>query len=154
MNLYGYCSNQPSNLTDPDGLFTSYAAGSITSSDDDENRASGGIIIGQSHVPGLAAAVEAGDVAFLIEMGANAKMIARANKICKVFVPKHKLDPVVKALGSKGKALDAMKEAFKDAAKGAADGVLTCVVTVGKHAVTARGAVVGGVAKFSNAWIP
>ncbi len=118
-----------------------------------------------SHVVKLEVAIIEGNVAKVgvladaagLESGpVIAQAIANANKINYIFGnAAHKLEPLVKACGSRGKALQAMKTASEAAAKGLPNGVVKRLpVVVNGVNIQVGGVVTGGVFMLGSGFIP
>ena len=88
--------------------------------------------------------------------GAAGKLVGNVNKINHIFgQAKHKLGPVIAALGSAEEAARQLQAAVDAAIRRAnIAGVFEIQVSIGGHWVTVRGLVTGGQANIGSAWIP
>lgn len=141
INTYGYVAGNPLRYIDPLGL----ARNSVEAA------------LQQAILEGNVAEVEViVDAAGIGDASAVARAAANANKIKHIFGdPAHKLEPLVKACGSEGKALGAMRTAAEKAAKGMADGLVRRMpVVVNGVSIQVNGVVTGGVFLLGTGFVP
>jgi len=144
INTYVYVGNNPLNYVDPLGLVNPDQPSPVTALEN---------AILEGNVDQIEMLEEAAGVS---DNGALSRAAANANKINHIFNdPGHKLDAVVKACGSKGKALKQITDAALKSFSGTADGVKTVfVVNVNGINVTVSGIGVNGVFRLGTAYIP
>jgi hypothetical protein len=76
----------------------------------------------------------------------------RVEKLDHIFVPKHKLDPLLQQFGSREAVVEQMLGGVKGLTPAA--GAFEIPVTIGSQTVVVRGAVVDGVVKLGTAFTP
>jgi RHS repeat-associated protein len=76
----------------------------------------------------------------------------RPGKLDHIFVPKHKLDPLVQQFGSREAVVRKMLDSL--IGRTPASGIFEVTSNIGGYGVVIRGAVVGGVVRIGTAFIP
>jgi hypothetical protein len=146
ISTFGYALNSPLRLVDPRGL-NPYLPSPLTELD---------VAILEGNVEAISTIAESAGLSSAETGAAMARAAANANKIAHIFgQAKHKLDLLVKACGSEGKALQTLRELGAKNFPGAVNGVSQeFSVTIHGISVTIRGILVNGEFQLGTAFVP